>query len=224
MRSLSRSSLPPSPLPAASLFCRLLLAQPLFLPPVPSNRTSLSIPTIRRRVGRAASRCFSAHRAFLSLSLSLFLSLSLPPSPFSLHLPWFYPSRYTCTSGPRRERLARNPPQNKRVPRRVAAVAAQRPRLPFRVFLTIDSLPSPSAKLPADTVRKERGSRTHEEMRLLSPGDPASYSSISVGISFEPRGGEWGKLRDSLNVGINNTFLRDRLESSRRRLSVIFTS
>jgi len=84
-------------------------------------------------------------------SFSLFLSFS------SLFLSGFplisYPSRYTCTSGPRetegkRERLARNPPQNKRAPRRVVSRrsrsrAAQRaPTLPciFNYRLVTESL------------------------------------------------------------------------------------
>lgn len=110
----------------------------------------------RRRRCRCLPLLLGSSRFFFH---SLFL---VPPSPVPLpSSDPSYPSRYTCTSGPRgeRERLARNPPQNKRPSRRSrsrAARACSRARLPFRVFLTIDSLPSPSAKLPADVVRKER--------------------------------------------------------------------
>lgn len=73
---------------------------------------------LRRLVGRAAaaSRCFSAHRAFFSLSLSR--------SPVSLSLRLTRPTLLAILVLPareERERLARNPPQNKR---RVAAAAA----------------------------------------------------------------------------------------------------
>lgn len=154
MRALSRclplllsSSLPPSlplTLRSISLLPSSLLAQPLFLPLVPSNRTSLDIPTVRC-VGRAASRCFSAHRAFFS-SLSLFLSSSspfLPPSPTLLAI-LVLPAR---ARERRRERLARNSPQNKRVSRRVASQpqsrsATRAPTLPciFNYRLVTESL------------------------------------------------------------------------------------
>lgn len=57
--------------------------------------------------------------------------------------------------------------------------ATGRARLPFRVFLTIDSLPSPSVKLPVDAVGKERGnSRITEEMHLPSTPLPRPPPSI----------------------------------------------
>lgn len=106
-----------------------LLAQPLFLPLVPSNRTSLDIPT----VGRAASRCSSR---LIALFFPLFFSLSphLPrPIPFSLYL-YFRPAREREGASGQREILRKINEPRVASPRVAAAT-----RLPFRVFLTIDS-------------------------------------------------------------------------------------
>lgn len=186
--SSSRLSLRSISLPSSSL-----LAQPLFLPLIPSNRTSLDIPTVvssvpsRRRRRRCLPLLLGSSRFFFH---SLFL---VPPPPPSLSPRLTRPTLLAILVLPareERERLARNPPQNKRPSRRSrsrAARACSRARLPFRVFLTIDSLPSPSAKLPADAVRKERGPESgHEEMRLpralflFLSSRSASLFSISV--------------------------------------------
>lgn len=152
-----------------------------YVPGYPHRRVS-SVPSRRRR--RCLPLLLGSSRFFFH---SLFL-VPPPPLPLFLSLRLTRPTLLAILVLPareERERLARNPPQNKRPSRRSrsrAARACSRARLPFRVFLTIDSLPSPSAKLPADAVRKERArpESGHEEMRLPR----ALFLFLPVSIRF----------------------------------------
>lgn len=182
----------PLSLRSISLPSSSLLAQPLFLPLIPSNRTSLDIPTVVSVGAEPPPPPPLPPAASRLIALFFSLSLSRSPPPLPVPLPSSdpsYPSRYTCTSGPRgeRERLARNPPQNKRPSRRSrsrAARACSRARLPFRVFLTIDSLPSPSAKLPADAVRKERAGPRAATRKCAPAESSLSLSPVSIPLPF----------------------------------------
>lgn len=123
-----------------------------------------------------------------SLSHSFPLSLRLLPS--SLYL-YFRPAR---------ERLARNPPQNKRASRRVAVATAQcASTLPciFNYRLVTEY----STKLPANTVKKERGSRVHKEMQL--PRHISFFFFFLGSSSVSPLSRAWScetRLRQKLIV------------------------
>lgn len=111
-----RSPLDPSRRPSSA---RLAFSATAFFTARPVESYVPGYPHRRRRAGQAASRCFSAHRAFFSPFPSLPICLPLPPRPPRLTLL----ALYLYFRPARRERLARNPPQNKR-----AGLAARRSR------------------------------------------------------------------------------------------------
>lgn len=179
-----------------------LLAQPLFLPLVPSNRTSLDIPT----VGRAASRCSSR---LIALFFPLFFSLSphLPrPIPFSLYL-YFRPAREREGASGQREILRKINEPRVASPRVAAAT-----RLPFRVFLTIDSHRVPRLNfLPTLSGRNaaRRGNAT------LEPRASLLTIFALASLPLETR----TLAKYSLNIEINNASHSNYSKSDRVQFS-----
>lgn len=203
MRSLSRSPISPSyRIIAASLLSSLLLAQPLFLPLVPSNRASLDIPTTPSPSAEpppVASRLIALFFPPSSLSHSFPLSLRLLPS--SLYL-YFRPAR---------ERLARNPPQNKRASRRVAVATAQcASTLPciFNYRLVTEY----STKLPANTVKK--GTRLESARGNAAPETHISFFSIFLDL-LSQLSRTWScetRLRQKLNRAFHGVIVLGAIE------------
>lgn len=160
--------------PSASLFYReLAFSATAFFT---ARSVESYVPGYPHRWSSRLPPLFSAHRAFFSpLFLSLFLSPYLPrPIPFSLYL-YFRPAREREGASGRREILRKINEPRVASPRVAAAT-----RLPFRVFLTIDSHRVPRLNfLPTLSGRNaaRRGNAT------LSSRALPFYPYLRVGLS-----------------------------------------